>query len=558
MKMKFLKRAGSLFLALTVVMSMCICTAFAANAKDPSITVKNVETGAAVNAYQIVKEENGKWVPVNSSFEIQMVDKDGNVNTDTTKNVIPKPTPAQLQAIANTINTANAATPGTYEANPLTESTTAPGEYSASGLDSGLYLVTVDGGKDIYNPMMVGVDYKTDNASSTLELPSDTAYAKKAEPDIQKAITDGGTAGDNGKGNSAEVGDVLTFTVTTTIPSYGTQYKAAAFNIEDTLDAGLTLVEDTDSVKIQLGSGTAAKVENGADTDAYTFAKTANGYKFKFKSAYLLGDGNGQTVTITYKAKVNDSAKFNFDPNNNTATLNYTNDVNPTPEELENPSNTDSDVTHTYTFGIDANLTGEEITGNVKTHEIIKVDENGPVSPAQTFTDSTTENAYTNALKDAVFTLYTDEACETPALKADEETPITGKSDDNGYLEIKGLKEGTYYLKETTAPDGYTLSTQVVKVEISAEYNTDGTLKSYQIKMNNQVVSAYTFTIDNGTKKIVPTEGVETSTFFFSNVTLPELPSTGGKGIMIFLAIGMAIVMISVFGLRRQFRKTNA
>ncbi|WP_269477182.1 LPXTG cell wall anchor domain-containing protein [Hominibacterium faecale] len=63
-----------------------------------------------------------------------------------------------------------------------------------------------------------------------------------------------------------------------------------------------------------------------------------------------------------------------------------------------------------------------------------------------------------NALSGAEFTLYTDKECKGDG------TTVTGNKD--GIFTFKGLKPGTYYLKETKVPKGYYDSGKVYKVEI--------------------------------------------------------------------------------------------
>lgn len=59
----------------------------------------------------------------------------------------------------------------------------------------------------------------------------------------------------------------------------------------------------------------------------------------------------------------------------------------------------------------------------------------------------------------AVYTVYSDEACTQKV------TTLT--TDKNGNTETKEISMGTYYIKETSAPESFTLDTEVHKVELN-------------------------------------------------------------------------------------------
>ena len=60
------------------------------------------------------------------------------------------------------------------------------------------------------------------------------------------------------------------------------------------------------------------------------------------------------------------------------------------------------------------------------------------------------------------FGIYEDEECNKILKEVSAEK-------DSGYILFEGLKYGTYYIKEIKAPDGYTLSERVVKIDINNE-----------------------------------------------------------------------------------------
>lgn len=87
-------------------------------------------------------------------------------------------------------------------------------------------------------------------------------------------------------------------------------------------------------------------------------------------------------------------------------------------------------------------------------------------------------------------------------------TIIEGTTDGNGNVVFGGLKDGTYYLQETAAPDGYVC---------------DSTVQT--IVLDGQVATNYTYAID------------------FANVLIPH---TGGEGTLIFTIAGAAVMAIAV------------
>lgn len=254
----------------------------------------------------------------------------------------------------------------------------------------------------------------------------------------------------------------------------------------------------------------------------------------------------GQEVVITYTAQVTDEAKVNFDPHTNTAKVEFSND----PADSSNTGSKE-DKTYHYTFGIDANLMGS-ITSekNKETRELIKIGEDGETTTINTPLGKVVTLSH-GPLQYAEFSL-TNNATKRV---------YTATSGSDGQLAFKGLDAGSYTLKETKAPAGYTLNTTEVPVEITATYNTDGTLASYSITVNNKNTSTYTATYkktagDPTTVTIDKTNVVE-NPYGFANTKMTELPSTGGMGTRIFTIGGAALVILAGIALMRR-RRTNA
>lgn len=127
------------------------------------------------------------------------------------------------------------------------------------------------------------------------------------------------------------------------------------------------------------------------------------------------------------------------------------------------------------------------------------------------------------ALKGAKFILSTDPECEEgTAIKFtlnsegkyryDKNGNTTLTSPADGYIYIEGLKAGTYYLKETAAPEGYNVLKDIQTIEITE----DG-----EVKLKGKVCDEVKVKNNAGTL----------------------LPSTGGMGTTMIYLVGAALVL---------------
>ena len=119
-----------------------------------------------------------------------------------------------------------------------------------------------------------------------------------------------------------------------------------------------------------------------------------------------------------------------------------------------------------------------------------------------------------------VFGIYKDAECKELIQEAKS-------NKDDGFVEFKDLRYGTYYIKEVSAPKGYELSDRIAKVEI----NDKGIF------------------IDDTQM----TETEDTITFDFENKKI-EVPKTGDNsavrlalGVMLLAFLGIAWVLIKIF-----------
>ena len=125
------------------------------------------------------------------------------------------------------------------------------------------------------------------------------------------------------------------------------------------------------------------------------------------------------------------------------------------------------------------------------------------------------------------------------------------KSDNNGFFSVTGLDDGTYYLKEIKAPEGYNTLTSPVKVVISANTNNG---------QNRSGETTDLTTINISVNDADPTNGNVangTVSIEVENNAGATLPSTGGMGTTLFYVIGGGLMVAAVVLLVTKKRMEN-
>ena len=334
-------------------------------------------------------------------------------------------------------------------------------------LDFGYYYITTTNGS------VVTIDSVTPDVTVIDKNQETTNGTKTMEINGESGLTSG----------SVEYGTTINFTVTLDATNYVGETKVESYTIEDELSDGLEL--DEGSIEVYVGDG---KLTAGTDYKI-TIENDESGFTIVIRWI----DGNGDsiyssnaTITINYSATVTEEGDCNGEGETNTATFYYN----------ETKINEETTTVTVYSFWL------------VKTDS----SDNSVLSGAE-FT-----LYYNSDCSDEVyFTEETDENGKTYYLVCDENTEGATTTISAGYVEIKGLAEGTYYLVETTAPDGYIALTGAVEIEV----NSSGT--------------AVTFGEDGET---YVDGGVNVE-----NTAGSELPSTGGMGRTILYAIGIVLIL---------------
>ncbi len=577
--MKKLKKALAMILSLAMVLGMS-ATVFAAdnvvgNSDDTGIIVVNGvdnEDGVQVKAYPIVTakyDANGNFSGYENKYGLKNIEA---------------PTETELAAIAENVKaetpiTLNKKIDGNnaiYTNGPLSASESATGEaVEEIPMGIGMYLIIVDGSEmTVYNPAVASINYKNENGSNVIgngdltmgtTIDGTNLWVKKSDqPGLDKTVRNTSDDNDNtvgeteitgNKGNTTDIGDLVTYDVTINpIPNYGGKFPV--LNVVDTLSEGLTYKEDT--LKVFIVNDSTVEEELTAVED-YTLDVKGQVITVDFvvDGAYTLNDYAvaGKKVVIEYKATLNENAKINSIGNDNTAVLNYSKN-----STIEGDVDDDEKETHTYTFDIDGTVNGEY--GNVNTQHIIN--KIGELVDTETIPGETVKEP----VKNAKFGLFIDADATVKYVnkKVDGTTHWDSQNimtDSLGQTYMTGLDAGTYYLKELEAPAPYSVNTHIFKIVIDATLDSaTGLLSSWKVTIDDKDVAS--FTIDHVGKtieKVLKPDRVENETpfdgFNIENTKLSSLPSTGGIGTTIF-TIGGCIIMIAAAALFFASRKKSA
>lgn len=510
--MKRMKRIMALMLAAIMMMAMSV-TAFAAEGATGTHTLTvNVKSttpaqdlkGQTINLYKlfdVTESKSGETTnyayTVNNTYKAALASvlKIGETSKDEDFVKAVADQEATIQQFANDF-TAKALTDNlgaTKTSGKIAESKTS---YEFTGLDAGYYLVYVTGGKEIQSSL-VTVDETTNTVNLKTEAPSIEKTADKT---------------------TVNIGDVVTYTVKGLIPDT-TGYAQYVYKIHDELSTGLDFVNDAKGTALGAGATTVNvtvaftdnSVAAAGTTPTVATLDTANNRKMSLDlSEWVRANqaNKGKEFTVTYYAKVNKDAVVT---EKNKAQLEYGNKpgetTTTTPSEAKTP-----------TYPLDILKTKKD--SNVK-------------------------------LAGAKFSLYTSEA---DAKNGTNPIKVTGKNgnyvvdsnstttefesveniEEKGYnLRVNGLAEGTYYLVETKAPDGYNKLTAPVVIKITKSADTD---------VNNWTISK------DGT--------VETDKIIdIANSTGSLLPSTGGRGAIAFAVIAAILVFGVAVSFIRDKRK---
>lgn len=394
--------------------------------------------------------------------------------------------------------------------------------YTVSGLSAGYYFV-----KDA--DKVTGTDAST---KFILKLVKDTTVAPKSDvPTVEKKVQENSDKyeADGGYGDGYNdvadwnIGDHVPFKLIGTLPESDVydDYDTYTYVFHDTLSTGLTL--DKNSIKVYYATAKNAVGDNRTEIASTNYTVTSPGTEEKEsdKCSFEIGFDNLKSVAgvsasgfiiVEYTATLNQNAEIGLDGNPNEVYLEFSNNPNAGGEGDTGTTPKDKVIVFTYELDV-TKVDGADATETLKDAEFKLYDKN---------------NKWVVVDGNGKVTGWSDS----------ENNGSTLKSDNNGLFRVIGLDDGTYYLKETKAPDGYNKLQSPIKIVITAT-TTNGQEWN---GVANTALTALTIAVDNGTANAgnVNTGTVSTQVENNKGATLPE---TGGIGTRIFYAVG-AVLMI--------------
>lgn len=375
---------------------------------------------------------------------------------------------------------------------------------------------------------------------------------KGSPAEIEKTVTD----------HTVEIGQKVNYTVNVPVPYYPSDAVAKLFRIGDYLPLGITFGNTYEENKLTVN----AVYENGDKKQIGTSEKDANEFKLYYyakdngKDGVLGNQGSTEdsnladfilnfvydklmenygslekdndtfalkSIEVTYTGTINKNAILrpgdpgypeNADPLENKAYVGQNN--NPYDSESYEPT---EDKEKVYTYAIN----------------VAKVSEDGKtLLPGAEFQllreDKKTVMGFVK-LGEGHYRLAKANEADADVLT---ELVVGSAGDNEGKLQLEGLTTGTYYLKETKAPDGYEILKDLIEVKI-VDDNEDGIVDNAGDKTDKSANTNIVY------KTVV-------------NRKPPIMPITGGMGTVLFSVVGIILVVGGVTLITTYLKRKRA
>ena len=435
------------------------------------------------------------------------------------------------------------------------------GNYIIEGLPAGYYLVKDSLQEDDNQTGQVLSDYIVQVLGNVTMDPKDSDIPTVLKKVYDEEFAQGDQTRTYGLGYNDvadwDIGDNVPFKLIASVPDAAEieAYDTYTYTFHDTLDAGLTLLQkdDQDQTTFEIyfvNDLTIDPRDQGfryLDADEYTPVVNGNSFTITIDDLKTLqittaeGDQHPATnydyIVIFYDAVLNENAEIGLPGNENTAYLEFSNNPNG-----EGTGRTEEDTVIVFTYELDGTKVDGETQAALQNAQFVLL--NGAKSEAAVVvggkvTEWIKFGTQADGTKLEIPTTY-----EGWTALAQKHNGLILTSDENGLFNIAGLDDGTYYLREIQAPNGYNLLENDVELVITAttangqEWDGDPATALEGLNMTFNVVDA----------EEVPTEveGVlvgGTVGITVENNQGATLPETGGMGTTLFYIIGGLLVV---------------
>ena len=536
--MKMTKRIFSLALCLVLMLALAL-PAMAAG-ETYTLTINNATDGHTYEAYQIftgtltedkTDPENPRQIlsdikwgsSVNGAELLAAVKAESGLS-----NLHPASDAASLAVLLSAVTSDSATIDlfaevvGAHLTAVAGTSTDAGEHYTISGLAAGYYLVKdkdnslADTAHDVYTKYIIRV------------LKNETVTPKGDVPKVDKTINDtiDGTFTDV---EDFDINDTAYYKWEGTLPSNLKSYDSYYYKFIDTLPTGLDFLsfeqvylEGHDGDVVHKFFDKTVNTEMPEDINANVSGKNVT---LEFEDLLTLYPNilPTQKIVVKYTARVTRDALI-ADPMTNSVKVEFSN--NPNGDGDGDHGTTPEDVAHAFTFQI-----------NVDKYDADKTDKKLEGAEFVLYYERTEGGAIVKHYAKVITEEMIAAGGEINGLPvdADDLGVVYGWTDDitqasvldtdaNGSLNVRGLDEGIYYLKETKAPAGYNLMETPVQIKIVPTYTASGDEMSVTVSYEVDSIAQSSNTV-----------GVRNS----SGSTLPV---TGGAGTTMFYVVGGLLV----------------
>lgn len=499
--MRNMKKLVTVLIAAVMVMAMGISAM--AEPATGSVKIKNAAATRTYTAYKIfgatangdavayTTDASGKAViedDQSAPFTVSsLADSDGLYNVTVTSGKTNADVISWLKENYESFDST-----GTTGADDAFDSTS--GTYTISGLALGYYYITTGTGSEI------SIDTVTGTEKEIIDKNTDSPNT----PAKEITAEDGTALASAAKSNAARVGSTETFKVTYNATNWvtsgsgstATTTKIENFYIKDT-PTGLSI--NADSIKVTVnGSEITKGTDYSAEIDATTGTlKITIPWTDETTGNFLYQPTTTNSanipVAVTYDAAITAAAATATAENKVQIYYNHDSTSGSDGTEVTEPDNPPKTTTDTYKF------------------QLNKVDENQAALLGAQF------ELYDG---DTKVPLVKDGSVYRAAAASDTSTTTVIDMTEASTVEIKGLNDKTYTLKEIKAPDGYTLA-------------SDTTIGASDSTETNRLVKADTAAYNdsaNGKVTVINQSG-------------SLLPQTGGIGTTIFYVLGTILVI---------------